>query len=150
MESPEDKAKRKFSKHLLNPIWTYQYSVFYEEPEQSRNLLEDQRVFRQELRRKFADQPFLIRIQTLNRDNVLQAYLTLYTTQKAFGLTELAERYYPAPVNVIYRRLSATQRELKARRILEQKPHDLTKLFGSVRIKRYALINKRLLTDVDD
>lgn len=149
-ESSEDKTRRKFAKYLLHPRWVYQYSFFYEEPEYSKTLIEDQKVFRQELRRKFPDQPFLVRVQTLKRPGrEFQAYLTLYTTQKTDGMFEVSERYFPAPVNVLYRQLTERRREVKAHKILTQKPHDLTKLFGEVRIRRYGIINKHLLADIE-
>ena len=37
VETSEDKTKRKFANYLLVPIWNYQYSVFYEAPEDSTN-----------------------------------------------------------------------------------------------------------------
>jgi hypothetical protein len=148
MESSEDKTKRKFAAYLRSPIWTFQYSVFYDAPEESCNLLKDQKVFRQELGRKFPNQPFLIRIQTLDR-GVHQAYLTIYTTQKTPGIMELADRYFPTMMNVVYRSLTEHWRMHKARTILKQRPQDLTKLFGEVRLRRYGVINKSLLEDID-
>lgn len=149
-ESSEEKTRRKFAKYLLDPRWMYQYSFFYEEPEYSKSLIEDQKVFRQELRRKFPNQPFLVRVQTLKRPGrEFQAYLTIYTTQKTEGMFEVSERYFLAPVNVLYRQLTERRREVKANKILTQKPHDLTKLFGQVRIRRYGVINKHLLEDLD-
>lgn len=153
MESSEDKTKRKFAKYLLDPRWNYQYSIFYETPEDSITLLTDQKVLRKELGRKFPSQPFLIRIQTLKSHrwgNVLQAYLTIYTTQKTPEFFELVDRYFPASANVLYRQLTERRREVKAQKILNQKPHDLVKLFGPVRIRRYGVINKHLLADLED
>jgi len=152
MESSEDKTKRKFAKYLLDPRWNYQYSIFYETPEESITLLADQKLFRKELGRKFPNQPFLVRIQTLKSHrwgNVLQAYLTIYTTQKTPEFFEVVYRYFPAPVNVLYRQLTERRREVKARKILTQKPHDLFKMFGSMRIRRYGIINKHLLADLE-
>jgi len=152
MESSEDKTKRKFAKYLLDPIWNYQYSIFYETPEESITLLADQKLLRKELGRKFPNQPFLVRIQTLKSHrwgNVLQAYLTIYTTQRTPEFFEVVDRYFPAPVNVLYRQLTERRREVKARKILTQKPHDLFKMFGSRRIRRYGIINKHLLADLE-
>lgn len=149
MESSEDKTKRKFAAHLRKPIWTIQYSVFYVDRPGSNKLLDDQKLFRRELKRKFPDQPFLVRVQTLQRGAVLQAYLTLFTTQEADGIKELAERYFPAEIRVPRKKLTVEQCELKAHKILTQKPHDLTKMFGEVRIRRYGIINKHLLVDIE-
>jgi hypothetical protein len=148
MESSEDKTKRKFAAYLRKPIWTIQYSVFYVDRPGSNQLLVDQKVFRRELKRKFPNQPFLVRVQTLQRGAVLQAYLTLFTTQEADGIKELAERYFPAEIRVPSKKLTVEQCELKAHKILTQKPHDLTKMFGQVRVRRYGVINKQLLEGI--
>ncbi|UVL23720.1 hypothetical protein [Pseudomonas donghuensis] len=152
VETSEDKTKRKFAKYLVAPIWNYQYSVFYDTPEDSKNLLDDQKMFRQELRRKYPDQPFLVRLQTLKshrRGNVFQAYLTMYTTTKVEGLQKLADRCFPSVMNVIYRQITPDLCEVKAHKILTQQPHNLTKLFGEVRVRRYGVINKNLLADIE-
>lgn len=62
---------------------------------------------------------------------------------------EVTERYFLYPVTVLYRQLTERRREVKAHKILTQKPHDLTKLFGEVRIRRYGIINKHLLADIE-
>jgi len=144
-ESSADKTKRNFAAYLTRPTWQFQYSIFYQSPGDSINLLEDQKVFRQELGRKFPNQPFLIRIQTLNR-GTHQAYLTIYTTVANDGIYALADRYFGTPdVNILTRKLSEGRRNSQARAILTQRPHDLVKLFGKVRIRRYGVINKHLL-----
>jgi len=144
-ESSADKTKRNFAAYLIKPTWQFQYSIFYQYPADSINLLEDQKVFRQELGRKFPNQPFLIRIQTLNR-GTHQAYLTIYTTVANDGIYSLADRYFGTPdVNILTRKLSEGRRNSQARAILTQRPHDLEKLFGKVRIRRYGVINKHLL-----
>lgn len=147
-ETSEDKTKRNFAAYLRKPIWNFQYTIFYIDTETSVNLLIDQKVFRQKLARKFPEQPFLLRVQTLNRWG-RQAYLTIYTTVKTDGLYDLVEKYFDADVRVRHRRLSEAQCQNKARKILTQKPHDLTKLFGNVRIRRYGIINKHLLVDME-
>jgi len=147
-ESSEDKTKRKFAAYLRQPIWTFQYTVFYSDMEDSKNLLKHQKVFRQKLARKFPDQTFLLRIQTLNRWGH-QAYLTIYTTTETNGIYKLVEDYFHADVRVRHRRVSEAQCNNKARKILTQKPHDLAKWFGPVRIRRYGVINKALLADIE-
>ena len=148
-ETAEDKTKRKFVAHLRKPIWTIQYSVFYVNKEESYRLLEDQKKFRRELKRKFPNQPFLVRIQTHRWGKVHQAYLTLYTTQQADGIEELAKRYFSMEVKVANQPLTVEACEGKANTILTQRLHDLTKLFGQVRIRRHDVINKHWLEDVE-
>jgi len=109
--------------------------------------LEDQKVFRRELKRKFPNQPFLLRIQTLNR-GVHQAYLTIYTTGRVDGLKGLAERFFPAATNVVNRSLTEAGRRIKAHKIRTQRLQDLTKVFGAVRVRRHDVINKHLLADL--
>lgn len=148
-ETSEDKTKRKFVAHLRKPIWTIQYSVFYKDPAESYKLLEDQKRFRRELKRKFPDQPFLVRVQTHRKGKIHQAYLTLYTTQKADGIEELAKRYFSSEVNVADQSLTLEECEGKAHTILRQQLHDLTKVLGQVRIRRHDIINKHLLADIE-
>lgn len=151
-ESSADKTSRKFAAYLRRPIWKFQYSVFYVTPEDSHNLLKDQKVFRQELGRKIPNQPFLIRIQTLKPrwdDSVLQAYLTIYTTERVDSLKNLADDYFGADVRVIKQALSVLQCRNKARKIIAQRPHDLTKVFGQARVRRYGVINKHLLAELE-
>lgn len=150
-ETSEDKTKRNFAALLLKPIWKFRYSVFYADRPGSKELLKDQKSFRQALRRKYPDQPFLIRIQVLQRGDVSQrqAYLTLYTTQKAEGIDKLAYRCFPAEVRVPSSELTLEQCKVKAHKILTQRPHDLTKIFGNVPIRRYGVLNKHLLLDLE-
>ena len=150
METSEEKTKRKFTAYLRRPIWTYQYSVFYVNREDSGNLLEDQKRFRRGLKRKFPDQPFLVRVQTLQRGASRQAYLTIYTTQQTAGIEALAKRYFPSEVNVPGRAVTVDECEVKAHKIMTQKPQDLAKLLGDVRIRRYGVINKHLLEGHED
>ena len=88
-------------------------------------------------------------LQSPRRGNVLQAYLTIYTTDKLAGLSELADRCFPASMNVIYSQATQTQREIKAKKILTQRPHDFSRLFGEKRIRRYGIINKHLLENIE-
>ena len=81
---------------------------------------------------------------------MLQAYLTIYTTVETDEIRELAADYFGADVNIKGREVTVRQCNNKARKILTQRPHDLTKLFGSVRIRRYGVINKHLLTDLEE
>ena len=144
-ETSEDKTKRKFVAHLRKPIWTIQYSVFYVNPAESYKLLEDQKRFRREMKRKFPEQPFLVRVQTHRKGKTHQAYLTFYTTQKSDGVEELAKRYFSSEVKVVSQPLTVEGCESKAGTILKQGLHDLEKVFGQVRIRRHDVINKHLL-----
>jgi len=148
-ESSADKTKRNFVAYLSKPIWEFQYSIFYQEPDDSASLLEDQKLFRQELGRKLPNQPFLVRVQTLNR-GVHQAYLTIYATQKTDEIYKLVDRYFgSAEMNVMRRQLTDWRRNSQCRAILTQRPQDLTKLFGNVVIRRYGVINKRLIEELE-
>ena len=145
-ESSEEKTKRKYLTVLRGYQWSYQHSVFYDDPEESHALLEHMVRFKQILRRRCPDQPFLVRIQTLKKgSDPHQAYLTIFTTKKVEGLREMANKVFPTIMNVMGKRLSAEKHDQIARAIEKQKPHDLSKLFDKAGINRWSVLNKPLL-----
>lgn len=149
-ESSEEKTKRKYLTALRGYQWSYQHSVFYDDPEQSLGLLEDMASFKQILRRRCPDQPFLIRVQALKKGAVHQAFLSIITTAKVDDLREIANKTFPAKMNVVGRRLSAERLSQQARVIEEAKPHNLSKLFGKAGINRWTLLNKQHLVESKD
>lgn len=142
-ESSEEKTKRKYLAVLRGHQWSYQHSVFYDDPEQSHELLEHMVKFKQTLRRRCPDQPFLVRIQTLKKGSAPhQAYLTIFTTKKVEGLRELANKVFPATMNVLGKRLSVEKHDSIATTIEKQKPQDLSKVFDKAGINRWSVLNK--------
>ena len=144
-ETSEDKTKRKYLTVLRTHQWSYQHSIFYNDAEQSHALLDDMVRFKQVLRRWCPDQPFLIRVQALKKGAVHQAFLAIFTTAKVKNLQEIANKTFPATMNVVGRRLSAERLSQQARVIEEAKPHDLSKLFDKAGINRWSVLNKNLL-----
>lgn len=145
-ETSEDKTKRKYLSVLRGYQWSYQHSVFYDNPELSVGLLDDMVAFKQTLRKKSPDQPFLVRIQTLKKGAAPhQAYLTIFTTEKVEDLREIANKSFPADMNVMGKKLSADKLEQIADAIECQKPHDLSKIFGKEGINRWSVLNRRHL-----
>ncbi|MCY1455586.1 hypothetical protein D9M71_727280 [compost metagenome] len=108
-------------------------------------MLDDMVRFKQMLRRRCPDQPFLIRVQALKKGAVHQAFLSIITTAKVDDLREIANKTFPATMNVIGRRLSADRLSKQARVIEEAKPHDLSKLFDKAGINRWSVLNKHWL-----
>lgn len=142
-ESSEEKTKRKYLTVLRGYQWSYQHSVFYNDPEQSHALLEHMVRFKQVLRRRCPDQPFLVRIQTLKKGSVPhQAYLTIFTTKKVEDLREMANKVFPAIMNVMGKKLSVEKLDQIARAIEKQKPHDLSKVLDKAGINRWTVLNK--------
>lgn len=146
-ETSEDKSKRKYLSVLEGNEWGYQYSVFYDNPEQSVELLGDMVTFKRYLRRQYSNQPFLFRIQTHihKEEKVLQAFLTLFTTEKLTGFGDLADKAFPSPVNTMYQPLTDGKLASMIGSIEKQKLHDLSKLFGKVGQNRWGILNKPLL-----
>ncbi|MDY7550440.1 hypothetical protein RGV59_06250 [Pseudomonas sp. FG1] len=145
-ETSEEKTKRKYLTVLRGYQWSYQHSVFYDKPEQSHALLEHMVKFKQVLRRRCPDQPFLVRIQTLKKGAAPhQAYLTIFTTKKVEDLQEMANKVFPAIMNVMGKRLSVEKLDQIARAIEKQKPHDLSKVLDKAGINRWSVLNKHLL-----
>jgi hypothetical protein len=149
-ETSEEKTKRKYLTVLRGYQWSYQHSIFYKDAEQSHALLDDMVRFKQVLRRRCPDQPFLIRVQALKRGAVHQAFLSIITTAKVEDLQEIANNTFPALMNVVGRRLSAERLSQQASVIEEAKPHDLSKLFDKSGINRWTLLNKQRLAELND
>jgi hypothetical protein len=150
-ETSEDKSKRNYLKLLQDYQWSYQHSIFYEDLEDSTALLSDMVKFKQELRRQCPEQPFLIRIQLLNKktrhspDGGLQAYLVILTTEKTDKPRAVADKVMSAPTNVIKRHLSPEKLASIASAIKVQQPHDLEHFFGTAKINRFTVLNKKHL-----
>lgn len=145
-ETSEDKTKRKYLSVLRGYQWSYQHSVFYDNPELSYGLLDDMVAFKQTLRRKCPDQPFLLRIQTLKKGAAPhQAYLTIFTTEKVEDLGEIANKTFPTKMNDLGKKLSAEKLEQIAGAIEKQKPHDLSKVLGKSVINRWSILNRNKL-----
>ncbi|WP_448123656.1 hypothetical protein [Pseudomonas veronii] len=149
-ETSEEKTKRRYLAVLRGYQWSYQHSVFYDDPEQSLGLLHDMAPFKQMLRRRRPDQPFLIRVQALKKGAVHQAFLSIITTAKVEDLRTIANKTFPATMNVVGRRLSVERLSQQARVIEEAKPHDLSKLFDKVGINRWSILNKDSLIPLQD
>lgn len=147
-ESSEDKTIRKYLHTLTTNTWSYQHSVFYQEQSESIQLLDDMVSFKQALRRKYPDQPFLIRIQLLNRDKKLQAYLMILTTRRVMGIRELANKAFSAPTNTKERKCTPERIRSMATKIKTQKPHDLEWFFKKPQIRRWTILNKEKLTPI--
>ncbi len=153
-ESSEDKSKRSYLKLLENYEWNIQYSIFYDEIEHSTSLLEDMIRFKQTLRRKCPNQPFLTRIQLLNRRSHhnpaggTQAYLTILTTRDTHReIQESTEDSMNAHCNITSRKLSPAKINSMARAIKNQKPHRLTDFFKKEKVNRYSLLNREQLLE---
>lgn len=146
-EASKDKTKRKYTHLMMSYPWSYQCSIFYVSPEQSIQLLNDMRAFKQRLRRKCPDLPFLIRI-CLNHtsDNELQAFLTLYTVKSVKDtVTALANTTFPTSVNVLGQIRQPGTIESTSNTIKREKPHNLTRFFGKKKVNRYSVLNEHLI-----
>lgn len=144
-ESSEDKTKRKYLAVLKGNSWNYQYSIFYDKPELSVNMLSDMAKFKPRLSRLFPNQPFLIRLQELRKGRVRQVFLSIITTAKVENLREIASKMFPAVMNVKSRALSAEKLDTIADAIERQVPHDLNRFFNKEVVPRWSVLNKELL-----
>lgn len=139
-ETAEERSKRQYLAHHRSKQWTYKHAIYYAQPTESSSLLDDMVKFKQLLRRKCPDQPFLIRVQLRNQPT-LQAFLILYTTTEVAHLTEIVDRTFSHETNVRGRVLPLAKLEKSARSIDSQKPHNLNKFFGKAAVKRYSILN---------
>lgn len=141
--------KRRQSEYLAvhrSRQWKHKHSVFYEHPEDSVNLLSEMNAFKQLLRRRHSDQPFLIRIQTLYKHNKpLQAYLVIYTTTEVDDLQAIVDKTFAGEMNAIGQPLDSSKLEESAVSIEKQKPHNLKDFFKVGRVVRWTVLNKPLI-----
>jgi hypothetical protein len=156
-ESSEEKSKRKYLNLLCNYQWPYQHSVFYSDLTESTALLGDMIKFKQALRRCCPKQPFLIKIQLLNKktphnpEGGQQAYLAIFTTEKTKTAIAFAtEKAMRAETNVIYKKLTREKIANIALAINNQKPHNLEKFFKKEKINRYTILNKDHLLPIQE
>ena len=143
-ETAEERSKRQYLAHHRSEQWTYKHAVYYAQPTESSSLLDDMVKFKQLLRRKCPDQPFLIRVQLRNQPT-LQAFLILYTTGKVDTLDLMANKTFAHEMNVRGRVLSPEKLEQSARSIEMQSPHNLNKFFGKAAVKRWSALNSDLI-----
>lgn len=143
-EASEDKTRRKYLSMLHAYPWGHQHSVFYTEAADSTALLDDMIAFKQLLRRRHPDSPFLLRIQLLNRNKNPQAYLSILTSQRVEDIQEIADKTFPSDVRVIGRVCTQQRIERISSAIKHQKPHNLERFFCKTQVRRWSLMNKHL------
>ena len=143
-ESPSERTVRQYLKLHLSTQWRYQHSIFYADPLRSVSLLSDQVRFKEALRKHAPDQPFLIRIQLLDKEE-LQAIMVIYTTGKVHGLTELACKTFMQPMNTRGRGLPDSRRDGAAATIKREPAHNLAEFFEKPSVRRWSVLNKPLI-----
>jgi hypothetical protein len=141
-EKSKDKTKRKYIHYLTSYKWVHRYSVFYEDMSDSIHLLNHMIPFKQALRRKYKETPFLIRIQLLKRFGELQAFLVITTTCEDLDIKTIAAKHFPFSMKVIDEGLSEEKIASIAEKISSQRPHDLDRFFGKSGVNRWSLLNK--------
>lgn len=144
-ESPSDRTVRQYLKLHLSTQWRYQHSIFYADPLRSVSLLTDQVRFKEALRKHAPDQPFLCRIQLLDKDGVQEAIMVIYTTGKVHGLTELACKTFKQPMNTLGRGLPDSRRDGAAATIKREHAHNLAEFFEKPSVRRWSVLNKPLI-----
>jgi hypothetical protein len=145
-EKSTDKTKRKLIDLFKDYEWNHQYSIFYDNPANSIHLLEDLRRLRVKL--KTRNQPFYIIKRTLNRGH-LQAYATIFTTERIEGLDKLLSKSSEHETNILDQVITDDMIVSTINAMKKQRLHDLDKFFGEADVKRYSLINKGKLVRRD-
>jgi len=143
-ETASERTNRQYLNDHLSTQWRYQHTVFYAHPEDSVGLLTEQVRFKEALRKYASDQPFLIRIQLLDKDE-LQAIMVIYTTAKVHGLTELACKTFKQPMNTLGRGLPDSRRDGAAATIKREPAHNLAAFFNKPSVRRWSVLNKPLI-----
>lgn len=142
-ESSTDKTKREIIDIYKQYEWSYQYSIFYDNPKESIHLEEDLNRLRVKLKNR-KKQPFFVVKRTLNR-GVLQAFATIFTTQEIEGFDEFVSKSSKCEINTRKRKISDSFISSTIQKLKGQKLHNLNKFFGKKDVKRYSVLNKSKL-----
>lgn len=148
-EASKDKTKRKYLSMLRAYPWHHQHSVFYTDEPDSIALLDDMIAFKQLLRRRHPQHPFLIRIQLLNREKKPQAFLSILAPARIEDIQDIADITFSADVVVLGRVCTEQRLERMASVIKAQKPHNLERFFNKHQVRRWSLLNKHLVMNND-
>jgi hypothetical protein len=141
-EDTIEKTKRKMIDLFKDYEWTYQYSIFYDNPADSIHLEEDLNRLRVKIKKR--DQPLYIIKRTLNR-GVLQAFATIFTTRAIEGFDKLVSNSSQYEINIRKRKISDSFLVSTIQKLKKQKLHNLNIFFGRKSIKRYSVINAKKL-----
>ncbi len=142
-EGSTDRTKREMIDLYKNYQWSYQYSVFYDNPKESTHLQDDLNRLRLKLKNR-KGQPFFVVKRTLNR-GVLQAFATIFTTQEIEGFDKFVNKSSEYEINTRKRKVSDNFLASTIQKLKIQKLHDLDSFFGRRNIKRYSVINREQL-----
>lgn len=149
-ETTEDRTKRTYITKLLSYTWQHQTSVFYECHESSLALLDKLPSIKAKLRRKYPDQPFLLRVQLKEHKDCKEwrAYLVVFSLSKVEGLWQYLNSITSG--NAYNMKLPEWRRLRAAKAISDNPPHELKSFFGRDKINRQALLNEKHLPAADD
>jgi hypothetical protein len=157
-ESSTDKTKRKQIELLQSNDWAVQFSYFYPDYEDSRNILEDNKLIRQRIQRLNPDTAFFckLRFYSMSSEAISNApqdkaripmpYLSVYAT-KHFSRAEI-ERFLPLKLTGA---LTVKNRRVEPRHIINAvKAIKRQKLYSTLKhldskANSYSVINKNLL-----
>ncbi len=159
-ESAEERTKRKFLSCFDRYDWNTQISIFLVSAEDIPDALDLFQKTRKHLARKIPEDPILWRIcsKGVNPSKVysdyhgtsktlLSPYLTIFTT-KELKPNEAKSLFESLKIGtriiIKARKLSLAKKHTYQRSIKIQKPHDLTKIFGEKKVKRFGVLNEKL------
>lgn len=151
-ETTQDKTKRKLLHALHTYPWSYQYSIFFDESEDSIYLLDELPIFKKALRRVFPAEAMLLHVRLLKASNhpiprKTQAYVSIFTLNKldATRLNSIMEKCISDQTRLLCRKISPSKLNRTINSIQKQSLHNLVKFFGEKKVNRYALLNKAYL-----
>lgn len=150
-ESSEDKTKRRYIRQLLTYPWAYQTSLFYPSEQESLALIDDLSSIKAKLRRKYPDQPFLLRLALKHHPAPASetiAWLSVLTLSEIPTLKQFLRG--PDNHRVLRRGIAPDKRLRSAISIHTQRPHRLKEFFGRDKVNRYALLNEKHLPEPDE
>lgn len=152
-ENAEEKGKRDLAWKLLAYPWMYQTTIFYQDPDDSLDLLDEMLVIRRKIRRKFPEDAFFLRIGTKHHKSTNEtiAYETIYSLRPMPELKPLIREWMSDKTNVKRGRISYLRRLWIARYLKrkEKELHDLSGYFGRSKVNRIRFLSKAKLPTPD-
>ncbi len=151
-ESPIERTKRKIvhAMHTYQP--TYQTSFFFEYEDAS-DVLTAFSDIRKPLSEKFSDSVCIWWLRSINKYGTLQPMFQIFSTQKLNeeAIENITARLDDFPeYNLLQGTFSPQHLESWCNTVKKQRLHDIQRLYGKDRIKRWAVTNKKAAKQLDD
>lgn len=146
-ENAEGKAKRDIIWKLLVYPWVYQTSIYYQDADDSLDLIGEMPTIRAKIRRAFPEDALFLKVglrYDRERDETT-AFETIFSLRPLPELKGLIKGWMNKKTKVQSRKISYGKRLSSARAIKRGRLHDLNTYFGKDKVNRICFLNRRYL-----